>query len=178
MGNTVPVRRQVKRSDGTVYTAVRHMRASGPATGAKPLPAPAASSPAEAAERLVAAATRRGHSESNAMLVIDTAQRRAGTAPDQLTAIRVVSALNDCIDALGEDEYAEADAGTREAAERLIVASLHRIPANDRLTKMALDPDVDFDRLMELVTDEGVTDPVKVELLLEGGAKALLDGAL
>lgn len=181
MGDLVPTPVTVKGKNGTVHQAIRYVRMSEAEQGKKGWKPPQVS--AGGSDQLVFAnihhsLSKRGFSDGNISYAIDIAVNRAGVPSVTLTGTKVMTAINDCIDALGDQEYSFADEQTKEIAERVITASLHQLPSNERVRKMVQNPEIDLDKLISLVTEEGVTDPAKLELILEGGAKPLADGAL
>lgn len=182
MGDLIPTTRQVRRKDGTVYQAIRHVRASGDDTPKKGWVPPQVSSP-DAINQLRFAQIhnslmKRGFSESNIAFALDTSMNKAGIEIDRITATKIMSALNDCFDAIGEEDYSFADKETQRVAERVIIASLHQLPTNERVRGMVKNPDIDLDRLISYINDDGINDPARLEILFEGGAKSLSDGAL
>lgn len=179
MGDKVPTLRQVKRKDGTTYQAIRHMSIPGD-SGKKGWTPPqiAANGGTDQLlyENIHHSMSKRGISDGNIYFVIDAAKHSAGTI--NLTASKLMMALNDCIDELGDTDFSFADEDTQATAGRIISASLHQLPANERVMKLVKDPDIDLERLISLVKDDGITDPARLEVLFQGGAKSLSDGAL
>jgi hypothetical protein len=182
MGDLIPTTRQVRRKDGTVYQAIRHVRASGDEPAKKGWTPPQVASP-ESANQLRFATihnslAKRGFSDSNISFALDISINKSGFDAHTLTATKMMSALNDCYDALGEMDYSFSDKQTQQVAERVIIASLHQLPTNERVRGMVQNPDIDLDRLISLINDDGITDPARLEMLFQGGAKSLSDGAL
>ena len=182
LGDLVPVPRQVRRKDGTVYQAVRHVRMTEQESGGKGWVPPQVSTGAGSEQLAFAnihhALSKRGYSDANISYAIDVFINTAGQSATSLLAVKIRAAINDCIDALGEQDYAFADKRTQAVAERVIIASFHQLPANERVRRLVQDPDVDLDRLISLIKDDRITDPAKLELVLQGGSKTLSDGAL
>lgn len=182
MGDTVPTPRQVRRKDGTVYQAIRHMNVPGSDSSKKGWQPPqiAASGGTDQLlyENIHNSLSKRGFSDGNIYFAIDTAVNDHGAGTVNLTAAKIMMALNDCIDELGDTDFSFADEATQTTASRIIVASLHQLPANERVMNMVKDPAIDLDQLISLVKNDGITDPARLEVLFQGGAKSLSDGAL
>lgn len=182
MGDLIPTTRQVRRKDGTVYQAIRHVKASGDGPAKKGWTPPQVAAP-ESANQLRFATihnslSKRGFSDSNIAFALNVSVTKSGVDSNGLTATKIMSALNDCFDALGETDYSFSDERTQQVAERVIIASLHQLPTNERVKGMVQNPDIDLDKLISLINDDGINDPARLEVLFEGGAKSLSDGAL
>lgn len=182
MGSKVPTTRQIRRKDGTVYQAIRHMNAPGDDSSKKgwqpPQIAVTGATDQLLYENIHNSLSKRGFSDGNIFFAIDAAINDHGAGTANLTAAKLMIALNNCIDELGDADYSFADEATQVTAGRIISASLHQLPANERVMKLVKDPEIDLDRLISLVKDDGITDPARLEVLFQGGAKSLSDGAL
>lgn len=182
MGNTVPTPRQVRRKDGTVYQAIRHMNVPGDDSAKKgwkpPQIAVSGGTDQLLYENIHNSLSKRGFSDGNIYFAIDAAVHDHDAGTVNLTAAKIMMALNDCIDELGDTDFSFADEATKVTAGRIITASIHQLPANERVMKLVKDPEIDLDRLISLVKDDGITDPARLEVLFQGGAKSLSDGAL
>jgi len=182
MGDTTPTPRQVRRKDGTVYQAIRHVRVPGSDPSKKGWVPPQVTA-GNGIDQLVyenihSALSKRGFSDSNIFFAIDTAVNDHGAGTKNLTATKMMASLNDCFEEMGEIDLSFADDDTRKIAQRIIVASLHQLPTNERVRKMVKDPQIDLDQLISFIKDDGITDPARLEILFQGGAKSLSDGAL
>lgn len=181
MGNLVPEQRQVRRKDGTVYQAVRHVKMTEAEPGKKGWNPPQIGS--NGIDQLAYAnihnsLSRRGFDDSNISFAIDVAVSKLGMDASKLSATKIMAALNDCADALGDENYSFANSEHQNVATRIVTASLQQLPASPRVQKLVQDPDVDLDHLIRLIKEDGITDPAKLEIVLQGGAKSLSDGAL
>lgn len=179
MNDRIPTVRQVHRKDGTVYQAVRHMKVAKMESGKKTgwTPPQVAGTDQLSFANIHHSLHERGYSSENISFAIDVAMDKAELPANKLTSSSIMNALNDCVDTLGE----KSDFGARETnvvAERLIVMSLNRIPYGERVKKLVVDPEIDLNRLVKVMKEDGITDPAQVEAIFKGVSNSLLDGVL
>lgn len=182
MSDLTPTVRQVKKADGTVYQAVRHVKNGKTAKMQSDkkqgwTPPQVAGSNQLSFANIHHSLHERGYSSSNISFAVDIAMNKAGVSATKLNSSSIMSALNDCADALGDrEDFGQKD--TAVAAERLVIMSLTRLSYGDRVKKLVLNPEIDLQQLISLMKDDGITDPVKLEAVFDGTPKSLLDGIL